>query len=256
MSENTLHPFYKAGLGEGPYRFVGCFDMGEAMNPNSAANFGNMRGWVADAPKLEAGLGTCTVCGMGIMIICIVKNAAGKLYGVGSDCIEKCDDNGICKAGVKATLAIRRSRINRARKAAKAKARFEAEAPARELARIEAVARDLAEQRERYAGMERNRPVIEFLYGTDAMTLPGRQLPSGNGWGSEVFLDASGRWMAWNGFRAELLATLLNGTPLHSISERARHILADIKGKNAGRSGSKAYEAAYQQAITLLFPKP
>lgn len=51
----ALHPFYGT-LGPGPYRFVGCYDLGAAQDPNTAANFGNMRGWLADAPKLKAGL--------------------------------------------------------------------------------------------------------------------------------------------------------------------------------------------------------
>lgn len=129
-TETALHPFYQT-LGPGPYRWVGCYDMVEAMNPNSAANFGNMRGWLADAPKLKAGLGTCAHCGMAIMQVCIVQTGNGDLYGVGCDCVEKCSTGGIWK-GVKAAIALRRKKKNQARREAVRQAKWEAERPERE----------------------------------------------------------------------------------------------------------------------------
>jgi hypothetical protein len=129
---NRLHPFYTT-LGEGPYTFQGCYDLGEALNPNSAANFGNQRGWLAGAPRLKAGLGTCAHCGQGISIICIVRTGNGDLYGIGSDCVEKCSTGGIWR-GVKAAIALRRRDKARAKSAAKAAAKREAERPAREAA--------------------------------------------------------------------------------------------------------------------------
>lgn len=132
----TLHPFYET-LGPGPYRFVGCYDLGEAMDPTSASNFGNLRGWLSDAPKLKAGLGTCAHCGTAIMNICIVRVGTGDLYGVGEDCVEKCSQGGLWK-GAKAALAARRNAMARARKAAKAAAQWEADRPEREKAIAEA----------------------------------------------------------------------------------------------------------------------
>ena len=64
LAPTALHPFYET-LGPGPYRFVGCYDLGAALDPTSAANFGNMTGWLQEAPKLKAGLGTCAHCGTG-----------------------------------------------------------------------------------------------------------------------------------------------------------------------------------------------
>lgn len=142
----ALHPFFLAGFGDGPYRFLYCYDLGEAMNPDSAANFGNMTGWTKDAPKLKAGLGTCACCGMAISLICIISNAAGELYGVGSDCAEKTGNDGIQRNGIKAALALRTRAKNRARAAAKRAAKFEAERPERERLQAEANAK-AAEQR-------------------------------------------------------------------------------------------------------------
>lgn len=152
----NLHPFYET-LGPGPYRFTGCYDLGEAMDPTSAANFGNMTGWVTHAPKLKAGLGTCAHCGMAIMLVCIVQVGNGDLYGVGSDCVEKCSQGGLWK-GAKATLAARTREKARALRRAKAAAKWEAERPAREKAIAEAnaaqsiiIAARKAEKLERFA---------------------------------------------------------------------------------------------------------
>ena len=252
-SPSALHPFFEAGMGEGPYRFLYAYDMGEAMNPNSAANFGNMRGWIADAPKLEAGLGTCVCCGKGISIICVVRNAAGKLYGVGSDCVEKCDDEGIMKKGVAATLAIRRKELARQKREAARAAKWEAERPAREAALREAAARDLAECKERYMQQARNAPVIAYFYGDALTACTGRREAPGSGWGSEVMLDNWNRWYSpTGGFRASILCDLMNGVPAESLSPRVRAILCDIKAKGAGRANSKAYNAAYEAAQEIF----
>lgn len=251
----SLHPFFESGMGEGPYHFVGVYDMGEAMNPNSAANFGNMRGMLADAPKLKAGLGTCSCCGMGIMIICIIKNAAGELYGVGSDCVEKADGQGIMKKGVAATLALRRKELARVKRQKAAALKWEAERPAREQRQREEALRALAECKERYEGQARNAAVIAYFYGNAIEACTGRVEAPGTGWGSEVALDNFGYWYSpTGGFRASILCDLMNGKPLSSLSDRARRIMADIKAKNAGRAGSKAYTAAYDEAEAVLFP--
>ena len=131
-AHTSLHPFFET-LGPGPYRFVGCYDLGAAMDPTSAANFGNMTGWLRNAPKLKAGLGTCAHCGTAIMNICIVSVGNGDLYGVGEDCVEKCSQGGLWK-GAKAAMAARRNAMARERKAAKRAAQWEAERPAREKA--------------------------------------------------------------------------------------------------------------------------
>ena len=127
-----LHPFY-ATLGEGPYSFQGCYDLGAALDPKSAANFGNMTGWLRDSPRTKNGLGSCAHCGQGIMLICLVKTGNGDLYGIGSDCVEKCSTGGIWR-GAKAALALRRQQQARERRQAKAAAQWEAERPAREAA--------------------------------------------------------------------------------------------------------------------------
>lgn len=255
MSTETtaIHPFFLAGMGEGPYRFEGCYDLGAALDPASAANFGSMRGWAKDAPKLKAGLGTCACCGMGIMLICIIRNADGDLYGVGSDCVEKADQGGICREGVKAAFALRNRAKRQAQAAAKRKAAWEAGRAAREEQAREASARELAEQRKRHAVAELNRPVIDLLWPGAWEGCTGRREASG--WGSHVWFDNFNRWFCGShdgGFRASILCDLLNGTPAAKLSPRVRHILCDIFAKQYGRGGSNAYEQAYEHAMLAL----
>ena len=253
---STLHPFLEAGMGEGPYAFVGCFDLAAAMTPDSAANFGNMTGWVKDAPRLKAGMGTCACCGHGIMQICIIRTGNGDLYGVGSDCVLKTEHEGIARKGVEAALAARRKAMNAKRAAAKRKAAWEAGRAAREARELEWAVRQLAEFKDRRLRAIANAPVISFFYGEEANSLPGTRQPEGEGWGSEVWLDEQNEWRAFGfngGFRASILADFLNGSNPATLSPRAQHILADIKAKNkGGRAGSKAYEAVYQQARDIL----
>lgn len=81
------HPF-SFTLGEGPYTYVGSYDMGRAV---AAVNNGSKDTAAAfqDAPRLEAGMGTCAHCGHAILNIQIIRRGDGKLYGVGSDCVLK-----------------------------------------------------------------------------------------------------------------------------------------------------------------------
>jgi hypothetical protein len=169
QSTTALHPFYET-LGPGPYRFVGCYDLGAAQDPSSAANFGNMRGWLADAPKLKAGLGTCAHCGTAIMNICIVRVGNGDLYGVGEDCVEKCSQGGLWK-GAKAVLAVRRNAMARERKAAKRAAQWEADRPEREARQREQQAKWQAAFKVAHTAVierfTRHRGIIEWLVGLD-----------------------------------------------------------------------------------------
>lgn len=250
---NTLHPFFDAGMGEGPYTLHGVFDLGEAMNPNTAANFGNMTGWLKDAPKLESGMGTCTCCGKGISIICIVQNAAGKRYGVGSDCVEKADHQGICRKGVEAAMKIRNRAKNRARAEAKRKAAWDADKDRREARIKDACVRDLAEQRERYLRASKNTAVIDLLFPCALTDCTGRR--EADGWGAHVWLDDHGYWFNGSydgGFRASILASLLNGTQANDLPDRAKRILTDIFSKSKGRGNSKAYQDAVTTAWTAL----
>ena len=82
------HPFSYT-LGEGPFTYVGSFDLGAVIGALNAGNVNAYNNGMASAPRLEAGMGTCAHCGHAILNIQIVRRGDGKLYGVGSDCILK-----------------------------------------------------------------------------------------------------------------------------------------------------------------------
>jgi hypothetical protein len=151
----TLHPFEIAGMGIGPYRFIEGFDLGAARNPDSAANFGNMAGWTAHAPKLKAGLGTCCCCGRAISIICVVEDGNGDRWGVGSDCVDKAGDPHI---GDKVKVAIANRTRTKARIARNAR---QAERRAKWLeANKDRIAAEKAEQEARNAAETARRQAI------------------------------------------------------------------------------------------------
>ena len=115
------HPFERAGMGVGPYLFCGISEMPN-QSEDSAGNFGNMNPFVEiHALGLKAGAGTCCCCGMAITVICIVSDAAGDKWGVGSDCVLKAGEPSLGNAA-KVALAKRRSAITAARNEARREA--------------------------------------------------------------------------------------------------------------------------------------
>lgn len=123
--KDNLHPFEAAGMGVGPYKFCGISEMPN-LAENSAANFANPNPYAEiQALGLKAGAGTCACCGMAITVICVVSDAAGDRWGVGSDCVLKANDKSI---GDKAKVAIakRRSLMARQRNDAKREAQRQA----------------------------------------------------------------------------------------------------------------------------------
>lgn len=88
------HPFELSGMGTGPYAWVGMVSI---PSPSLAeANADAYANAMRELPRhLVGGCGTCANCGMGIMNICIVRDAQGREYGVGTDCIAKVDDKAL-----------------------------------------------------------------------------------------------------------------------------------------------------------------
>lgn len=219
----TVHPFLEAGMGEGPYTYIGNYDMGESMNPDSAANFGSMTGFLKDAPKLKAGMGTCACCGMAIMNICIIRDGNGDLWGVGTDCVEKTGDAGIAKLALAAS-ALRSKAKRRAAAAKRAAAKFEAERPAREQAQREWAEKE-ATRKVELASSRASRVIALGEYGEGLVRMA--QGVEGD-------------------FHKSLASQLLD---TGDLSPRQLHFLC----KAYGRDGSKAYSAA-REAISSILP--
>lgn len=210
MEQVYVHPFQNT-IGPGPYRFLGTYDMGAALAHQQA--FGDTWAAFRDAPRLEAGMGTCSHCGHAILNICIVRRGDGKLYGVGTDCIMKIGSGELVDA-----VKVEQRRIAREKRAAK-----------REAARI---AR-LAEQRERNGGMtdwelaEHRRELARAAEEERLKPIKAALEPY-----ATALEDGKG------GFCDSVACDLRNGNIPHG---RGFDIMLDILAKRAGRANSKAF---------------
>lgn len=84
MTTTREHPFARAGLGVPPFRFVGCYeDVGPHKMPDGSE---------CGAPGQP--MGCCAYCGQGIKVCCVIKDANGKTFTVGSDCVAKTASEG------------------------------------------------------------------------------------------------------------------------------------------------------------------
>jgi len=94
-----IHPFERAGLGNAPFRFMGI----------SEKTYQACHG----APVQAAG--TCDYCGQGIMYVFHVRSADGRAFGVGCDCIRKCDKESVLDDAIKAD-AVRQRAMRKAKR--------------------------------------------------------------------------------------------------------------------------------------------
>ena len=217
----SAHPFELSGLGTGPYRWVGIcsippLSLAEA-NP-SAYNAA-----LAALPRdLVNGCGVCAHCGTPLTNICIVRDAQGRHYGIGSDCIEEVHDPFLGKAAKVAIARLQRDQ-RRAREAAKREANHKRwlatvcnEAGETNAQRLE------RELREREAAQKARKDAVWAKFG---FLLPFLGGPEG-------------------GFCASIAASIRNG---QAPSGRALEICGEIYAKAHGRRGSKAYIEALNE---------
>jgi hypothetical protein len=215
------HPFELAGMGIGPFRFLGVASI---PSPSLAEhNPDAYNGALRDLPRdLINGCGSCANCGMPITHICIVANSTGQRYGIGSDCVQKTGDRCLGNAAkVAIARIVRNQKIQRANAKREAKRQqflstvcndrgeTNAQRIEREQAEFEAV-----RKAKRQALADKWRFIAPYLSG-----------PPGG------FCDS-----IKESFRAG-----------YEPSGRAVEILGEIYAKSFGRRGSKAYEAALEE---------
>lgn len=82
---NSNHPFEKTGCGKAPFKFIGCF---EDRGPHKKV----VNGVTFETGSPGQPMGSCKHCGTGIAICCVIQDAEGKRFTVGSSCVEKTDD--------------------------------------------------------------------------------------------------------------------------------------------------------------------
>lgn len=221
MNQVFIHPFENT-IGPGPYKYLGSYDMGAALAHQQS--FGDTAAAFRDAPRLEAGMGTCVHCGHPILNIQIVRRGDGKLYGVGSECINKVGDGKLISAA-----KAEKNRIAREKSAAKREANRIARLDAQREKNGGLTDYELSEklrEEARAAEDQRLKPIIE------ALSPYANQLEDGNG-----------------GFRDSVARDLRNG---HIPSGRGFFIMLDILAKQAGRSSSRAYQNRYNDLIDFF----
>lgn len=102
----ALHRFEKAGLGVGPFQFVGCY---EDRGPKRMER----DGFVYEVGSPGQPMGVCSYCGQGIALCCQIRDANGKTFIVGSDCVRHTGDSGLIKC-VDAEMAKHRRELRHA----------------------------------------------------------------------------------------------------------------------------------------------
>jgi len=84
-----MHKFEQAGLGQAPFRVIGCF---EDRGPHKHVGPG---GVTVEVGSPGQPMGSCKYCGQGIAVCYVIRSSDGKEFTVGSDCVAKTGDNGI-----------------------------------------------------------------------------------------------------------------------------------------------------------------
>jgi hypothetical protein len=211
------HKWQEQGLGRAPFQFIAVISMpsraiGE-KNPNA---YNQMAAECSrEARHFGVELCTCNACGKDLTVNCIVRDADGKHFVVGSDCIRKVGDSRLESALKLAEKARRKAAAQTKRQAEWEAKRPEREAQATEWAR---------QQAERAAQVEASRA----------------EMTARNGWLLDVLRAAS----RYDGDFCSNMARSLETAAIGSLSDRAYSIVREIYGKARGRMGSAAFEAA------------
>lgn len=216
-----VHKLEELGLGKGPFKVVGLVSI-----PSSSMAEQNPSAYNAAIRNLPQGIGvgTCAACGTPIMHNFIIKSADGEKHCLGSECIKKIDD---------ARLTTQAKEVVRKKKQEEKLEKLRAQAAARE-AKLQAEKErnggltdyELAQQARRDAHAAAMAPRIEKLAPLADALADGKR-----------------------GFRDSVAQDLKNG---NVPSGRGRDIMLDILSKQAGRSGSAAYDQRWNEIQAIL----
>ena len=211
-------------FGTAPFRFVAIWSA-----PSKALAEANPEAYNAQLrSKPECCHFSCDHCGTSINNHCIIVDATGKRFTVGTDCVEKTNHTEVVS---KVKLALKQ----------KAKAARDAKRQAEQAARKAAYDAELQAQRDANGGLTDSEVAHKKAYAarkerlarTNAIVAPVVSV-----------LDAAGGDFCFSiaqGYRNGLLP-----------QGRAKDIVIEIVAKQAGKKGSKAYEAALNGAQELV----
>jgi len=227
----VIHQWEDKGHGKAPFSFVSMISM-----PSAEAYGSNVEGYnnaMADAwrsaKQFDVRLGSCDVCGTGIHNHCVIRDANGKHFVVGCDCVEKTDDSKL----ITATKNANRLRV----KAAKA----EKAAKQREQQRLNSLA-VLESERAANGGLT-NSELAEKKFQADSQSQR-EKFSLENKWILDVLKQC------YQGDFVVSMIENLERRSLWELSDRGIRILCEIYGKHFGRSGSKKYLAAEEEFWT------
>ena len=77
--ENMIHTFEEAGLGKAPFKFIGVEEKTYQAHPTAPIQPG----------------GICAYCGTPLIECCLIQDTEGKIFIVGSTCVNKTGDRGL-----------------------------------------------------------------------------------------------------------------------------------------------------------------
>jgi hypothetical protein len=218
QTTDTIHRWEAAGLGRAPFRCVAIIETpGKNLLEANPTAYNNAAAEAQQsAQHFGVMLSSCNACGQCLQINCIIRDADGRHFVVGSDCVRKTGDAGLIFR-VKHEERVKQQ----ARKEAERAARWEAEAPLR--AARQAEADRLEAEREAAQLAEEAR------------------LEAENGWLIDILIRES---HSAGDFCSSVAADLRRKT-IADLSPRCLDIVRDIYGKaTGGRKGSKKFEAA------------
>lgn len=206
-----------------PYRHTGAIISLPSPEAHPTAYQNGMRNASEEAAAFGVRLGSCQVCGNGIMNNHVAKDAEGAYFVIGCDCAQKlggemCDE------------------AKKAEKIRQAKIREEKREKAR-LARVAKHQAELQEQRDRNGGLTDREVEAERI--AEERRQKRAKLSEKNEWLIEVLQSQNG------GFCADMAITL-ETNEISDLSPRQIGALQDVYAKSHGRRNSKAYKAAEQ----------
>lgn len=227
MTTDTKRIYHKweDSVGQAPYSFVNVISLpapslAEA-NPQAYQNA--MQEAQGQARYYGVGLGSCDVCGMCLMNNFVLRNAEGKHFVVGCDCVSR---SGQTKLMEEVEIAEKKRR--KAQAFANKRAAWEKE-----------------QQRERDAngGKTRHEIRAELLAEQEAEWAELRsRFEAESRWVIEILETKNG------GFAYSIASNLRRGDGLHAMSERASDIVTDMvcKAAGIGKKGIAREEAVGQ----------
>lgn len=212
-----------------PYSFITLISL---PHPKSQAYLqGGAQAW-GEAQRYAKSLGvsiaSCDICGTSLLNNFICRDATGKHFVVGCDCVEKLGDTFLTTAVEKAEKARKK-----ALKDAQRQARWERQREERE--------RELERQRARNNGLT-DRELEERKLAQEREEAKARYSQE-NAWILSI-LEATTYISDWK----SSMIHKLKREPISSFSERNRSIFADLYGRSFGRVNSKAYLTAQEEA--------